>query len=148
MDTIGERLQFCSQGRRGLCFGHIVNLVVKAILFGKLQTHSNPIPEGDILATTEHELWRKNGLVGKLQNLVDAIHRPDVLPTPLRSIQQPEFDASDDPCVRFPSVVYEVIALVPNVVSGYMAGEEESHTRFVRETAECQCKRSSAFMLC
>ncbi|KGQ02732.1 hypothetical protein BBAD15_g12049 [Beauveria bassiana D1-5] len=56
--------------------------------------------QGDISATTEHELWRKKGPVGKLHNLVVAIHRSDVLTTLLRSIQRLEFDASEDPRVR------------------------------------------------
>jgi hypothetical protein len=35
MDTIGERFKFHGKERRGRCFGHVINLVVKAILFGK-----------------------------------------------------------------------------------------------------------------
>jgi hypothetical protein len=34
----------------------------------------------------EHELWRKRGPVGKLYNLVVAIHRSDLLTTLLCSI--------------------------------------------------------------
>ncbi|KAM5360625.1 hypothetical protein ACJA88_014770 [Fusarium oxysporum] len=42
----------------------------------------------------------KKGPVGKLHNLVVAIHRSDLLTTLLRSIQRLEFDASEDPRVR------------------------------------------------
>ena len=34
-NTIVERFKFCSKERRGRCFGHVINLVVKAILLGK-----------------------------------------------------------------------------------------------------------------
>jgi hypothetical protein len=101
MDTIGERFKFCSKERRGRCFGHVINLVVKAILFGKdADAFESRLGHGDLLATAEHELWRKRGPVGKLHNLVVAIHRSDVLTTLLRSIQRLEFDASEDPRVR------------------------------------------------
>lgn len=101
MKTIGERFGFCSMERRGRCFGHVINLVVKAILFGKdIDAFEGRLGRGDISATTEHELWRKKGPVGKLHNLVVAIHRSDVLTTLLRSIQQLEFDASEDPRIR------------------------------------------------
>lgn len=101
MDAIGERFTFCSRGRRGRCFGHVINLVVKAILFGKdADAFESCSRQGDVSATTEHELWRKKGPVGKLHNLVVAIHRSDVLTALLRSIQRLEFDASEDPRVR------------------------------------------------
>lgn len=107
MDTIGERFNFWSKGRRGRCgrcgrcFGHVINLVVKAILFGKdADAFECCSRQGDVSATTEHERWRKKGPVGKLHNLVVAIHRSDVLTTLLRSIQRLEFDASEDPRVR------------------------------------------------
>ncbi|KJZ69742.1 hypothetical protein HIM_10853 [Hirsutella minnesotensis 3608] len=101
MDTIGERFGFSSKERRGRCFGHVINLVVKAILFGKdVDAFESRLRHGDVLATTEHELWRKRGPVGKLHNLVVAIHRSDVLTMHLRSIQRLEFDVSGDPNVR------------------------------------------------
>ncbi|KFA77852.1 hypothetical protein S40288_09764, partial [Stachybotrys chartarum IBT 40288] len=101
MDTIGERFKFCGKERRGRCFGHVINLVVKAILFGKdADAFESRLRHGDVLATAEHEFWRKKGPVGELHNLVVAIHRSDVLTTLLRSIQRLEFDASEDPRVR------------------------------------------------
>ncbi|KFA51448.1 hypothetical protein S40293_10230, partial [Stachybotrys chartarum IBT 40293] len=101
LDTIGERFKFCGKERRGRCFGHVINLVVKAILFGKdADAFESRLRHGDVLATAEHEFWRKKGPVGKLHNLVVAIHRSDVLTTLLGSIQRLEFDASEDPRVR------------------------------------------------
>jgi hypothetical protein len=35
MDAIGERFKFHGKKRRGRCFGYVINLVIKAILFGK-----------------------------------------------------------------------------------------------------------------
>ncbi|KAJ6437048.1 cerato-platanin [Purpureocillium lavendulum] len=101
MDTIGERFKFLGRGRRGRCFGHVINLVVKAILFGNdADAFESQLRNGDVLATTEHELWRKKGPVGKLHNLVVGIHRSDILTSLLRNIQRLEFDASEDPRVR------------------------------------------------
>jgi hypothetical protein len=34
MDTIGHELGFYGRSRRGRCIGHVVNLAVKALLFG------------------------------------------------------------------------------------------------------------------
>jgi hypothetical protein len=42
----------------------------------------------------------REGPVGKLHNLVVAIHRSDLLTTLLRSIQRLEFDTSSDPRLR------------------------------------------------
>ncbi|OAQ58400.1 restless-like transposase [Pochonia chlamydosporia 170] len=101
MKTIGERFGFRSMERRGRCFGHVINLVVRAILFGKdVDAFEGRLGHGDVSATTEHELWRKKGPVGKLHNLVVAIHRSDVLTSLLHSIQQLEFAASEDPRIR------------------------------------------------
>ena len=56
--------------------------MVKAILFGKdVDAFEGRLGHGDVSVTTEHELWRKKGPVGKLQNLVVAIRRSDVLTT-------------------------------------------------------------------
>ncbi|KAF4448243.1 restless-like transposase [Fusarium austroafricanum] len=90
--------KFHGKKRRGRCFGHVINLVVKAILFGRdADAFESRLGHGDLLATAEQELWRKRGPVGKLHNLVVAIHRSDLLTTLLRSIQRLEFDASEDP---------------------------------------------------
>ncbi|KAG6989577.1 putative AC transposase [Fusarium oxysporum f. sp. conglutinans] len=101
IDTIGERFKFHGKERRGRCFGHVINLVVKAIVFGKdADAFESRLGHGDLLATAEHELWRKRGPAGKLHNLVVVIHRSDLLTTLLQSIQRLEFDASEDPRVR------------------------------------------------
>ncbi|KAJ3453329.1 hypothetical protein MRS44_017576 [Fusarium solani] len=98
IDTIRERFKFYGKERWGRCFGHVINLMVKAILFRKdADAFESRLEHGDILATAEHELWRKRGPVGKLHNLMVAIHRSNVLTTLLRSLQRLEFDVSEDP---------------------------------------------------
>jgi hypothetical protein len=64
--------------RRLRCAGHIINLVVKAMLFG---TEADAFElEAEALhelqdETRELELWRRRGPVGKLHNLVTYIRR-------------------------------------------------------------------------
>ena len=55
-----------SEERRLRCFGHILNLVVKELLFGKDET---------VLETSKDEItaWRKLGPLGKLHNIVRTI---------------------------------------------------------------------------
>lgn len=58
------------------CFGHIVNLVVKALLFG---TNTSAF-EDDLQHANEHQsfaLWRKHGAIGHLHNIVTYITRSD-----------------------------------------------------------------------
>lgn len=57
--------------RRIRCFGHVLNLVVKALLSG----HKTEAFEADIdgesgLDAAQHEAWRKKGPIGKLHRLV------------------------------------------------------------------------------
>ncbi|KAM0710102.1 hypothetical protein Q7P35_002464 [Cladosporium inversicolor] len=58
------------------CLGHIINLVVKAILFG---TTSNTFQK-DLQGASDDDtfaLWRKQGAIGYLHNLVTYITRSD-----------------------------------------------------------------------
>ena len=62
--------------KRLRCFGHIINLVVKALLFG---TNLSAF-EKDLDRASDHEafdLWRKQGAIGRLHNLVTYISRSD-----------------------------------------------------------------------
>jgi hAT family C-terminal dimerisation region len=68
---------FSVSHRRLRCFGHIVNLVVKALLYGK-DAEAFEI-EDEIMERLEHEEqrlkeWRKKGPLGKLHNIV--VHIP------------------------------------------------------------------------
>ena len=59
------------QQHRIRCTGHIINLVVKATLFGQVskfeETLANAAPK------EQFDLWRKQGVVGKLHNFVNAV---------------------------------------------------------------------------
>lgn len=101
MEVIGAELGFLGKARRGRCFGHILNLAAKAILFGKnVEAFEQQLSGAEALSDAEHQLWRKNGPVGKLHNLVAAINRSDILTYLLDNLQQRDIDASDEPTVK------------------------------------------------
>jgi hypothetical protein len=95
MDTIGAALEFNGRSRRVRCFGHILNLVCKQLLFG----HDSDAFEDEISAdstidASRHEAWRRKGPIGKLHNLIVVIHKSDVLTQLLRNLQQESFNIS------------------------------------------------------
>ncbi|KPA35654.1 hypothetical protein FLAG1_11631 [Fusarium langsethiae] len=101
MAVIGGELGFDGRKRRGRCFGHILNLSAKALLFGSNpEAFENQLSGAAALSETEHDLWRRRGPVGKLHNLVVDIDRSDVLSYLLRGVQQVDMDQSIDPRVR------------------------------------------------
>jgi hypothetical protein len=58
------------------CLGHIINLVVKALLFGTKST----VFQKDLSQASDADsfsLWRKHGAIGRLHNLVTYITRND-----------------------------------------------------------------------
>ncbi|KAK7928779.1 restless-like transposase [Apiospora marii] len=80
MDFIGHKYGFDGRGRRERCFGHILNLSAKLLLFGNEQQSVNSFVETpDQLTEAEYDLWRKEGPVGKLRILVIAIDSSDRL---------------------------------------------------------------------
>ncbi|KAG7410120.1 putative AC9 transposase [Fusarium oxysporum f. sp. raphani] len=101
MAVIGGELGFDGRKRRGRCFGHILNLSAKALLFGSNpEAFENQLSGAAALSETEHDLWRRGGPAGKLHNLVVDIDRSDVLSYLLRGVQQADMDQSIDPRVR------------------------------------------------
>jgi hypothetical protein len=58
------------------CFGHIINLVVKALLFG---ASSSSLQEqlGEVGDDNAFKVWREQGAIGKLHNIVYYITRSD-----------------------------------------------------------------------
>ena len=64
-----DRVNYNAQQHRLRCNGHIINLSVRAFLFGSLP---EDIPENDEEGPTTAELqrWRKMGPLGKLHNIV------------------------------------------------------------------------------
>jgi hypothetical protein len=75
MDTateeIAEALGFDPKKQRVRCCGHVLNLVVKALLFGhKAEAFEAEIDGEPALDAAQHEIWRKKGPVRKLHNMV------------------------------------------------------------------------------
>ena len=101
MEVLGAELGFNGKARRGRCFGHIVNLAAKEILFGKnAEAFERQLSGAEALSEAEHELWRKRGPVGKLHNLVVTINNSDILTYLLDNLQQQDIDASKDITVK------------------------------------------------
>ncbi|KAJ6436908.1 P-loop containing nucleoside triphosphate hydrolase protein [Purpureocillium lavendulum] len=98
MEIIGGELGFVGSRRRGRCFGHILNLSAKAILFGHdADAFERHLSGAEPLTEAEHLIWRKKGPAGKLHNLVVAIHRSDLLTNMLRGIQREASVKLSDP---------------------------------------------------
>lgn len=96
MVTIGHELGFTGAFRRGRCFGHIVNLSAKALLFGKNASASEEQLSGaSTLSEADWESWRSKGPVGKLHNLIHDIFRSNRLTYLLRDLQQDAISKAD-----------------------------------------------------
>jgi hypothetical protein len=101
MQTLGKELGFDPKLRRVRCFGHIINLVVKAILFGhNADAFEQEHEQNTQLMQAEFDLWRKRGPVGKLHNWAVAVHQSDTLTYLLRRLQNDSFCTSDDPATQ------------------------------------------------
>lgn len=97
MEEIGMKLGFEPKTRRIRCFGHVLNLVAKALLFGhSVDAFEEEVDGEPALDATQHEIWRKKGPIGKLHNLVHWIHRSDVLTYALRNLQSDHHQRSDN----------------------------------------------------
>jgi hypothetical protein len=85
---------FDTKQSRLRCFGHIVNLVVKALLFGtastSLQQELSTVEAGEERA---FKIWREQGAIGKLHNIVYYITRSDKRRRAFEAIQK--VDSSD-----------------------------------------------------
>ena len=69
MDTLGGLLGFDGKGRRVRCFGHALNLPVKALLFGKSADAlelDDPLSGAGVVSDAEWATWLKKGPVGAL----------------------------------------------------------------------------------
>jgi hypothetical protein len=89
VEAIGHKLQWQNPASRRIrCFGHILHLVVKALLFIK---DSNTLEDLDADDFTE---WTKRGPVGKLHNLVVWVNRSNKATAILRKLQDEDPDKS------------------------------------------------------
>jgi hypothetical protein len=101
MEAIGKSLQISGKSRRIRCFGHIINLVVKALLFGHdAEAFESQVGDDAFIDSKRHEEWRRKGPIGKLHNLVLVIHKSDRFTNELRQLQQDYFNSSEDPAIR------------------------------------------------
>jgi hypothetical protein len=86
IEAIGTELKFRGKVRRIRCFGHILNLVCKQLLFGHdADAFGEEVSADSTIDASRHEAWRRKGPIGKLHNLVVVIHRSDVLSQLLRN---------------------------------------------------------------
>ena len=74
------------------CFGHVVNLVVKALLFGEGLTRFTKDLE-DASDFHAFRIWRSKGAIGKLHNLVVYITRSNQR---VQAFNRAQNDAADD----------------------------------------------------
>lgn len=97
MEHLGELLGFDGKAHFVRCFGHIVNLVAGALLFGANHSGFEELVGSDLTdAITKHKEWQKRGPIGKLVTLLVALRRSDPLINRLLEKQQAAFDASDN----------------------------------------------------
>ena len=83
------------------CFGHIINLVVKALLFDKdVNAFEKQLYNGSVATQDEHTVWIKKGPIGKAHAWAVATHGSDILINSLLELQQKAFATSDDPKER------------------------------------------------
>jgi hypothetical protein len=78
------------------CLGHMINLVVKALLFGT----KNTAFQKDLREANDADsfvLWRENGAIGKLHNIVTYIMRSD---SRVRNFETTQKVVADDLMVR------------------------------------------------
>jgi hypothetical protein len=116
MEAIADHFGFEGGRQRQVrCIGHIINLVVKAFLFGKNhQVFEDETPAVQALEVATHRLWQKTGPVGKLHNLVTWINRSDSLTQALLKLQR---DYNEDN----PSGRIKVLRLVSNSATRWLS---------------------------
>ncbi|KAG6978059.1 hypothetical protein FocnCong_v021779 [Fusarium oxysporum f. sp. conglutinans] len=74
MEELGRELGFDWKKCWVRCIGHVVNRVVKHMLFGQdPDAFEQQIYDGQFTAAREHEQWRKRGPVGKWHNFAVAL---------------------------------------------------------------------------
>jgi hypothetical protein len=76
IEALGLEFGFNWENRWVRCIGHVVNIVVKHMLFGKTpDAFEKEVFEGIHTAAKEHEIWRKRGSVGKWHNFAVVSRR-------------------------------------------------------------------------
>ncbi|OBS16919.1 hypothetical protein FPOA_12515 [Fusarium poae] len=92
MVHLAQRFQWDnSRARRVRCFGHVVHLVARAMLFGK--DDASGVLEDDIDAEA-YDVWLKRGPIGKLHNTMVWINRSNRVTEMLREAQRQDTEKS------------------------------------------------------
>ena len=107
-DLTPDELTMKTKERRLRCFGHIVNLVAKALVFGE-----NPDffeMEASVAESLEDpeaaiKVWRKKGSIGKLQNLVTYTRQSPQREEAFRDVVRFEDEIGTDYKSRFLNVI-------------------------------------------
>jgi hypothetical protein len=74
LDALAVLYPIDVEEQRLRCLGHVVNLVVKALLFGEgLSQFQRQVAEAN--DSEQFKIWRRQGSIGKLHNLVTFINR-------------------------------------------------------------------------
>ena len=87
LKALAKWYHFDIKQRRLRCIGHILNLVVQALLFG---TNINEF-ESELRGASEDcafNIWNKRGAIGKLHNMMTYIRRTDQRRQALRDLQK------------------------------------------------------------
>ncbi|KAJ0129434.1 Fluconazole resistance protein 1, partial [Fusarium oxysporum f. sp. albedinis] len=97
MGELGLEFGFDWEKRWVRCVGHVVNIVVKQLLYGKNpDAFEKEVFEGLHTAAKEHEVWRRRGSVGKWHNFAVEVSRSDTWTDMLKKVQAVESQLSDD----------------------------------------------------
>ena len=120
MEQLGDDLELDGIGRRVRCFGHIINLAAKALLFGKdANAFEEQLSNGSVATQEEHDVWMEKGPVGKVHAWAVATHGSDILTNSLLELQRKAFAASDDPKEREQTPVTLIIDVLTRWLSTY-----------------------------
>ena len=72
VEALAEHLDIDPKQSRVRCLGHIINLIIKSLLFGKGLSHL----EKELTGASDEDtfkLWHKEGPIGKLHNIMEFI---------------------------------------------------------------------------
>lgn len=76
VETLAQTYNIDATEQRLRCLGHVVNLVVQALLYGEdLTTLSKELEDASDIS--QFKIWRQQGAIGKLHNLVVYICRSE-----------------------------------------------------------------------
>ena len=86
LETLARWFPIDVNKRRLRCIGHIINLIVRAVIFGPNSSKF----EAELRGASDEfsfEIWAKNGAIGRLHNLIVYIRRTDERRQILRRLQ-------------------------------------------------------------